>query len=155
MKNRIKLNVFFLVIFITFSSQLNAADSIIPLPKPSVDVETKVITAKKKLIYPRKKPEIKKEESIDIEAKDENLIEAAQCDLMFIPLVAFDSKCNRIGMGGGYYDKTLAFKKGGEFKNKTLLVGLAYEFQKIDSIEKNAWEIPMDAIITEDKTYKA
>ena len=86
---------------------------------------------------------------------DENLIEAAQCDLMFIPLVAFDSKCNRIGMGGGYYDKTLAFKKGGEFKNKTLLVGLAYEFQKIDSIEKNAWDIPMDAIITEDKTYKA
>jgi 5-formyltetrahydrofolate cyclo-ligase len=58
-------------------------------------------------------------------------------------------------MGGGYYDKTLAFKKGSEFKNKTLLVGLAYEFQKIDSIEKNAWDIPMDAIITEDKTYKA
>ena len=74
---------------------------------------------------------------------------------MFIPLVAFDPKCNRIGMGCGYYDKTLAFKKGGEFKNKTLLVGLAYEFQKIDSIEKNAWDIPMDAIITEDKTYKA
>jgi len=86
---------------------------------------------------------------------DENLIEAAQCDLMFIPLVAFDSNCNRIGMGGGYYDKTLAFKKGSASKNKTLLVGLAYEFQKIDSIEKNAWDIPMDAIITEDKTYKA
>ena len=89
------------------------------------------------------------------EHNDEKLIQAEWFDLMFIPLVAFDSKCNRIGMGGGYYDKTLAFKKGGEFKNKTLLVGLAYEFQKIDSIEKNAWDIPMDAIITEDKTYKA
>ena len=42
---------------------------------------------------------------------DEKSIEVLEFDLMFIPLVAFDSNCNRIGMGGGYYDKTLAFKK--------------------------------------------
>tara|TARA_B100001996_G_scaffold131749_1_gene100194 strand:+ start:357 stop:926 length:570 start_codon:yes stop_codon:yes gene_type:complete len=84
---------------------------------------------------------------------DEKLIEAEKFDLMFIPLVAFDTECNRIGMGGGYYDKTLAFKKESENKNKPLLIGLAYEFQKIEAIEKNAWDIPMDAIITEDRTY--
>ena len=89
------------------------------------------------------------------EHNDEKSIQAEQFDLMFIPLVAFDSKCNRIGMGGGYYDKTLAFKKESEKKSKPLLIGLAYEFQKIDAIEKNAWDIPMDAIITENKTYKA
>ena len=89
------------------------------------------------------------------EHNNEKLIQAEQFDLMFIPLVAFDSKCNRIGMGGGYYDKTLAFKKESEKKSKPLLIGLAYEFQKIDTIEKNAWDIPMDAIITENKTYKA
>ncbi len=86
---------------------------------------------------------------------DKKFIGAEQCDLMFIPLVAFDSKCNRIGMGGGYYDKTLAFKKENKLKNKPLLVGLAYEFQKIDTIEKNTWDVPMDAIITENKTYSA
>ena len=89
------------------------------------------------------------------EHNDKILIDAVEFDLMFIPLVAFDSKCNRIGMGGGYYDKTLAFKKESEKKSKPLLIGLAYEFQKIDTIEKNAWDIPMDAIITENKTYKA
>ena len=86
---------------------------------------------------------------------NEKSIEVEQFDLMFIPLVAFDSNCNRIGMGGGYYDKTLAFKKKSEVNKKPLLIGLAYEFQKIDTIEKNTWDIPMDAIITEDKTYKA
>ena len=89
------------------------------------------------------------------EHNDKKLIDAVEFDLMFIPLVAFDSKCNRIGMGGGYYDKTLAFKKESEKKSKPLLIGLAYEFQKIDTIEKNTWDIPMDAIITENKTYKA
>jgi len=84
MKNCNKLNVFFLVVFITFSSQLNAGDSIVPLPKPSVDVETKAITAKKKLIYPIKKPKIKKEDSIDIESKDEDLIAQETKEEIFI-----------------------------------------------------------------------
>ena len=50
-----KLSVTFLAIFIIFSSQSLAADRILPLPKPSVDEETKIITAKKKEIYPEKK----------------------------------------------------------------------------------------------------
>jgi len=60
MKNLIKLNVIFLAFFIIFSSQSIAADRILPIPKPIVDQETKIITAKKKEIYPQKKPETEK-----------------------------------------------------------------------------------------------
>ena len=59
MKNLIKLNVIFLVFFIIFSSESVAGDNILPKAKPDVDLETKNITAKKKIIYPQKKPEDK------------------------------------------------------------------------------------------------
>ena len=60
MKNLTKLNVIFLAFFIIFSSQSIAADRILPIPKPTVDQETKIITAKKKEIYPQKKPKTEK-----------------------------------------------------------------------------------------------
>ena len=56
MKNLIKHSVIFLAFFIIFSSKSIAADQILPLPKPTVDQETIKITAKKKEIYPQKKP---------------------------------------------------------------------------------------------------
>ena len=56
MRNFIKLNIIFLGFIIFFSSKSVAADLILPLPKPPVDQETKSVTAKKKEIYPQKKP---------------------------------------------------------------------------------------------------
>ena len=64
MKNIIKINVFFLAVSIIFSSQSIAAENILPLPKPTIDKETKEIIAKKKLIFPKKKPLEKKEETL-------------------------------------------------------------------------------------------
>ena len=54
MKNLLKLNIILLAFFIIFSSKSIAADRILPLPKPAVDQKTKIITAKKKEIYPQK-----------------------------------------------------------------------------------------------------
>jgi len=62
MKNFIKINVIFLTISLVFSSLSLAADRILPIPKPSVEEEVKKTTAKKKEIYPEKKPKIKEEE---------------------------------------------------------------------------------------------
>lgn len=70
-----------------------------------------------------------------------------ELDIMLIPLVAFDTQCRRLGMGAGYYDRTLSHKP------KTLLLGIAYEFQRLDYIESQAWDVPMDAIITQKNTY--
>jgi len=71
MKNLIKLNIIFLASFIIFSSQSIAADRILPIPKPIVDQETKIITAKKKEIYPQKKP---KTEKVTVEEAQEETV---------------------------------------------------------------------------------
>lgn len=68
-------------------------------------------------------------------------------DVMFLPLVAFDEHGTRLGMGGGYYDKTLAHQTPG------LLIGVGYEFQRQPHLKANAWDVPMNAMITEHTTY--
>ena len=68
-----------------------------------------------------------------------------------IPLVAFDRSCNRIGMGSGFYDKALSVLD--DSVKKTHLIGLAYEFQKLDHIQPNKWDIALDCIVTEKKVY--
>jgi 5-formyltetrahydrofolate cyclo-ligase len=78
-------------------------------------------------------------------------------DIMFTPLVAFDQKGNRLGMGGGFYDRTLArwYK---EFKTnkqaKPYPIGLAHNCQKVDNIPCEIWDIPLPEIITPDKHYE-
>ena len=85
--------------------------------------------------------------------RTEDLIAADILDLVIVPLVAFDSNCNRLGMGGGYYDRALAFKQTSSEAHSPLLIGLAYELQKVNALEINSWDIPMDGIISETKTY--
>ena len=85
--------------------------------------------------------------------RTEDLIAADILDLVIVPLVAFDSNCNRLGMGGGYYDRALAFKQTLSETRSPLLIGLAYELQKVNALEINTWDIPMDGIISETKTY--
>ena len=85
--------------------------------------------------------------------RTEELITADILDLVIVPLVAFDSDCNRLGMGGGFYDRALAFKKTSSETSSPLLIGLAYELQKVKTLEINSWDIPMDGIISESRTY--
>ncbi len=77
----------------------------------------------------------------------------AELDLMLIPLVAFDQYCNRLGRGAGCYDRTLEFTKQLSQGQRPTLMGLAYEFQKVDEIIPKEWDIKMDAIITEKDSY--
>ena len=74
-------------------------------------------------------------------------------DILFMPLVAFDTQGQRIGMGGGYYDRTLNFLLRRHAWKKPKLIGLAYEFQKTEHIPKQAWDISLDLIITETTIY--
>tara|TARA_Y100001970_G_scaffold285953_1_gene406950 strand:+ start:1424 stop:1960 length:537 start_codon:yes stop_codon:yes gene_type:complete len=70
-------------------------------------------------------------------------------DLLLVPLVAYDKKFNRIGYGGGYYDR---FLKKISKRKKIVTVGLAYSFQKVINIPINDYDIKLDYIIT-DKKY--
>ena len=73
-------------------------------------------------------------------------IDPEKLDLVITPLVAFDTNNNRIGKGGGYYDRTFAFRRT---TRKPLLVGVAYELQRLPRIEANTWDIRLDQIITD------
>lgn len=79
---------------------------------------------------------------------------AAQLDLILLPLVAFDAAGNRIGMGGGYYDATLAFRRCGSRYRRPYLIGLAHEFQRVDSIQSQPWDVPLDGVATDGKIYR-
>ena len=74
-------------------------------------------------------------------------------DLILMPLVAFDLEGNRVGMGGGFYDRSLAFLRQRKYWHKPNLLGIAYEFQKQEQLETNQWDIPMQAIATEKCLY--
>ena len=74
-------------------------------------------------------------------------------DLILMPLVAFDPQGNRVGMGGGFYDRTLAFLRHRKYWHKPNLMGVAYEFQKQKQLQTNPWDIPLQAIATETCLY--
>ena len=74
-------------------------------------------------------------------------------DLILMPLVAFDEQGNRVGMGGGVYDRTLAFLRQRRYWHKPNLLGVAYEFQKQAQFETNNWDIPLQAIATDKNLY--
>ena len=72
-------------------------------------------------------------------------------DVLIMPLVAFDDKLNRLGYGGGYYDRYLAKALK---KKKIIKTGIAYSFQKLQKIPRNKYDIRLDHIVTEEKFYK-
>tara|TARA_B110000046_G_scaffold185766_1_gene229164 strand:+ start:3650 stop:4309 length:660 start_codon:yes stop_codon:yes gene_type:complete len=69
-------------------------------------------------------------------------------DAVFLPLVGFDRQGNRMGMGGGYYDRTLAFMSDNK-KLKPKLVGLAHSCQELPLIAQHSWDIPLNIIVTD------
>ena len=66
--------------------------------------------------------------------KKHELTPPGSLELVLVPLVAFDANLNRVGMGGGYYDRAFAFAKKRKKWRKPLLVGLAYSFQQVEKI---------------------
>ena len=67
-------------------------------------------------------------------------------DLIIVPLVAFDKELNRLGYGGGFYDRYI--QKISKIK-KVVKVGLAFSFQKLKTIPVNKHDKKLDIIITE------
>ena len=70
-----------------------------------------------------------------------------QFDIIFTPLVAFDDRGNRLGMGGGFYDRTLAALQAAG-KTKTSVIGLAHDCQQVTELPTESWDMPLDEIIT-------
>lgn len=73
---------------------------------------------------------------------------ANQLDIIILPLTCFDSQKNRMGMGGGFYDRALRFKRFHP-NIKPKLIGWAHQCQQVTEITPRYWDIPLDAIVTE------
>jgi len=71
-------------------------------------------------------------------------------DVVIVPLVAFDTSLNRIGMGGGYYDRTFGYARSSCRWKRPVLVGVAHRFQQVEKIEASAWDVRLDVVITEE-----
>ncbi|MBZ0104383.1 MAG: 5-formyltetrahydrofolate cyclo-ligase [Sulfuricella denitrificans] len=81
-------------------------------------------------------------------------VRASQLDILFMPLVGFDEQGFRLGMGGGFYDTSLAFLGRRKAWRKPYLVGIGYEFQKVKQVPRDPWDVPLDAALTEHGFYR-
>ncbi|MEM7277526.1 MAG: 5-formyltetrahydrofolate cyclo-ligase [Pseudomonadota bacterium] len=81
-------------------------------------------------------------------------LQANELDAVIVPLVAFDRHCNRIGMGAGYYDRSFSFRFATQTSQAPILVGVAFEAQRIESITSNTWDVPLDLVVTEKRLYQ-
>jgi 5-formyltetrahydrofolate cyclo-ligase len=81
------------------------------------------------------------------------LVRAQDLDLVLLPLVGFDETGHRLGMGGGYYDRSLTFLHHRRYWRKPHVIGLAYDFQKVTALPRDAWDVPLDTIVTDRAVY--
>jgi 5-formyltetrahydrofolate cyclo-ligase len=74
-----------------------------------------------------------------------NYLSGSELDIVLLPLVGFDSEGGRLGMGGGFYDRTFTNKRTDE---APLLIGLAHDCQHVNSLPVEGWDVPLQAILT-------
>ncbi|HEV7139162.1 MAG TPA: 5-formyltetrahydrofolate cyclo-ligase [Steroidobacteraceae bacterium] len=82
------------------------------------------------------------------------LASARLLDVVFLPLVGFDRRGVRLGMGGGYYDRALGFRRLRAFWHSPLLIGIGYAVQEVQSIVPAAHDVPLDLVITEHEVMR-
>ena len=85
----------------------------------------------------------------DVDASE--LLSAGAMTFVVAPLVGFDPNGHRLGMGGGWYDRTLAFRH--DAAPPPFLVGAAFDLQRLDGVGAQSWDVRMDAICTESTTH--
>ncbi len=73
----------------------------------------------------------------------QNVLPLDELDILFTPLVAFDKQGNRLGMGGGFYDRTLQNWRNSSF----IPVGLAHQCQQVEQLPTEVWDVPLHQIL--------
>ena len=81
------------------------------------------------------------------------LVSARVLDLILTPLVAFDDQGHRLGMGSGFYDRTLSFLRHRRVWRKPRLLGVAHELQHLSALQAAPWDVPLDGVATDESLY--
>ena len=88
------------------------------------------------------------------EPRDRPLRASQTLDVVFAPLLAFDDDGTRLGMGGGYYDRSLRYLTPPRLWRHPAFVGLAYDIQRMQRLPVESWDIPLRAVVTERAVYQ-
>ena len=99
--------------------------------------------------YPATQAQVKNRYGIYEPRGDGKPTEINNFDIALVPLVGFDHRGNRIGMGAGFYDRVFADLT--ECSRRPLLIGLAHSCQETNSIQPDSWDKPLDVILTEER----
>jgi 5-formyltetrahydrofolate cyclo-ligase len=81
-------------------------------------------------------------------------IDARKLDLVLTPLVAFDDRGVRIGVGRGYYDRAFKFLRHRSHWRRPKLLGVAYELQRVGPLTPSSWDVPLWGIVTEARAQR-
>ena len=83
-----------------------------------------------------------------------DLCNPASLDVVLCPLVGFDVSGQRLGMGGGYYDRSFAFLLRRSGWRRPCLIGLAHDCQNVPQLKGCTWDVPLDYVVTEARRYR-
>jgi len=111
-----------------------------PIIKKNLTMEFCELTAESKLVF---------NQYGLAEPQDGEIIAPRALDLVITPVVAFDADGNRIGMGGGYFDRTFSFLANRQYLFHPKLIGLAFSCQRVEKIAPNPWDIRVFRVIDE------
>jgi 5-formyltetrahydrofolate cyclo-ligase len=81
-------------------------------------------------------------------------IAAAQLDLVFAPLVAFDLAGSRLGSGAGFYDRALRRLRPERRWRRPRMIGVAYDCQRVERLDPAPWDVTLDAVLTESGLHR-
>lgn len=114
---------------------------------PYCIVDTKEIIPCK--LDPERKNLIKNKYGIWEPSKDSRIpVDIEEIDTIIIPGVGFDKNCNRLGFGGGYYDRFLVKRK-----KEASAIAICYENQIVEAVPTDSYDIPMDIVVTEESLF--
>ena len=86
------------------------------------------------------------------EPAEAEALPAEAMTMIVLPLVGFDAQGQRLGMGGGWYDRSLAFRRDRPAP-PPWLVGAGFAVQRADTLPIEPWDVPLDAVCTESDTF--
>jgi len=79
---------------------------------------------------------------------------AQDVDVFLVPGLAFDKRGARVGYGGGYYDELAAYVRAHPDATTALFVGLAFDFQLLETCPTGEWDVPLDCIVTDERVVR-